>query len=34
VFADEAGRREFERVIERIMEESLGADLVRRLLRR
>lgn len=34
VFADEAGRREFERVIERIMEESLGADVVRRLLRR
>ncbi|TMB09160.1 MAG: TIGR02266 family protein [Deltaproteobacteria bacterium] len=34
VFADEAGRREFERAIERIMEESLGADVVRRLLRR
>jgi type IV pilus assembly protein PilZ len=34
VFADEAGRREFEGMIERIMEESLGADVVRRLLRR
>ena len=34
VFADEASRREFERVVERMMEESLGAEVARRLLRR
>jgi len=34
VFADDAGRRRFERVVERMMEESLGPTIARRLLRR
>jgi type IV pilus assembly protein PilZ len=34
VFADESARREFERVIERIMEESLGRQVAHKLLRR
>ena len=32
VFADEAARRDFERLVERMMEESLGADAARGLL--
>jgi type IV pilus assembly protein PilZ len=34
VFADEVAQREFERTVERLMEESLGSQLARRLLRR
>ena len=34
VFADEGARREFDRTVERMMEESLGPDVARRLLRR
>lgn len=34
VFADEAARREFERLVERMMEESLGPEVARGLLRR
>src|SRR3954447_22776748 len=34
VFAGEAARREFEKVVERILEESLGVEIARRLLRR
>ncbi len=32
VFADEGARRDFERLVERMMEESLGADAARGLL--
>jgi type IV pilus assembly protein PilZ len=32
VFADDAARRDFERLVERMMEESLGADAARGLL--
>ena len=32
VFADEAARRDFERLVERMMEESLGAGAARGLL--
>jgi type IV pilus assembly protein PilZ len=34
VFADEVARREFERLVEKMMEESFGAELARRLLKR
>ena len=34
VFADEAARRKFERAVERLMEESLGREVTRQLLRR
>jgi len=34
VFQDQAARREFERAIERMMEQSLGADITQKLLRR
>jgi type IV pilus assembly protein PilZ len=34
VFSHEAARREFERQVERIMEDSLGPDVARKLLRR
>lgn len=34
VFADEVARREFERCVERLMEESLGSQVAHRLLRR
>jgi len=34
VFADEAARREFERAVERMMEESFGSQVAQRLLRR
>ena len=34
VFADEAARREFGRVVERMMEESFGSQVAQRLLRR
>jgi len=34
VFQDQAARREFERTIERMMEQSLGADITQKLLRR
>jgi type IV pilus assembly protein PilZ len=33
VFADEAARHDFERLVERLMEESLGAETARGLLR-
>jgi type IV pilus assembly protein PilZ len=34
VFADEAARQRFEHIVEQMMEESLGAAIARRLLRR
>jgi type IV pilus assembly protein PilZ len=34
VFADEAARSDFERSVERMMEQSLGSDVTRKLLRR
>ena len=34
VFADEAARQKFEREVERLMEESLGREVARQLLRR
>jgi type IV pilus assembly protein PilZ len=34
VFADDAARRRFEREVERLMEESLGREVTRQLLRR
>ena len=34
VFADEAARRDFERAVERMMEESFGSQVAQRLLRR
>src|SRR5204862_6381441 len=34
VFADEAARREFERAVERMMEESFGSQVAQRLIRR
>jgi len=34
VFADEAARRDFEKLVERMMEESLGPEVARGLLRR
>jgi len=34
VFPDDAARRQFERAVERLMEESLGTEVARRLLRR
>jgi type IV pilus assembly protein PilZ len=34
VFADETARREFDRQVERLMEESLGSEVAHRLLRR
>jgi type IV pilus assembly protein PilZ len=34
VFADDGARRQFERAVERLMEESLGSEVARQLLRR
>jgi type IV pilus assembly protein PilZ len=34
VFQDDAARRDFERSVERMMEQSLGSDVTQKLLRR
>ena len=34
VFQDDAARRDFERSVERMMEQSLGSDITQKLLRR
>jgi len=34
VFPDDAARRDFERSVERMMEQSLGSDITQKLLRR